>query len=231
MKKTRALMLAIAVTVLTLGVVAAPTYAVENNTDTTTSPNGTTSTTQNTETEHDGGASTQPPAERQRQVKTHETEMRTQGQNILKEVEKEKEAKDKANEADKKSAETAAAERQKRCEEHREGLQTKVERIVENAKAYKERVDEVYSKALEYQKANNVSIDAALVAAANAAQAQAAVSVQALSGLKPTVDCSNTSVATDVATFKAAAAQARNDLQAYRLAVKNVLTALEAAKQ
>ena len=62
------------------------------------------------------------------------------------------------------------------------------------------------------------------------AKATAAASQAALQAVTPTVDCGSTSVAQDVATFKAAAEQARTDLKTYKTAVKALVTALQAAR-
>ncbi len=226
MKKLRALLVALPLMLLVIGAVAGPVYA-ENGSDSQNSDS--TTTTNSSETEPNsipGATGDKSKTEVEQEARNHETEMRTKGQELLKEAEHNK---NDQNSNDKTNA--TNTDRTKVCAEHKQGLQTKLDNLVKNAQAYKARVDGIYQKALAYQTTNNLTIDAALVTAANTAQAQAAVSVQALNNLKPTVDCNNTSVATDVATFKAASVQARTDLQAYKTAVKNVLTALENAKQ
>lgn len=120
-------------------------------------------------------------------------------------------------------------QRTKNCQAAKNGLQTKLTNLQKNAAAHKAFIDSVYSQALAYQQQNNLNPTgfSALVSAANAAQAKAAVSVAALNGLLVNLDCSSGSVAQNVATFQAAAQQARNDLLTYRNAVQAVLQALQ----
>jgi hypothetical protein len=88
----------------------------------------------------------------------------------------------------------------------------------------------VLDKAVKYQQTNNLTIDSTLVANAQAAKATSAGSISALQTAKPAIDCTNPSVADEVATFKTAAQTTRSNLKAYRDSVKAVLKALEAAK-
>ena len=101
------------------------------------------------------------------------------------------------------------------------------------AQKHKSRIDDVYVKALAYQKDKDITVENldTLVAAADSAKSKAQMSVDALTGLKPTIQCTSDTVATDVATFKAAAEQARTDLKTYRASVKAILTALKGAKE
>lgn len=124
-------------------------------------------------------------------------------------------------------------ERENKCESHKHGLETKVGNLNKNGQKHLDHFNKVYANALEFQQANNLNPAgfADLTDKADAAKAKAEASVAALSALKPTVDCQKDTVASDVAAFKAAASQARTDLQAYRSAIKDVLKALEAAKE
>lgn len=134
--------------------------------------------------------------------------------------------------AERKEARTAE-QRKKSCEARKTGLQRKVDNLNTNAAKHQKRIDDVFDRVVAYQKNKNVVIDNfdALVAAATAAQSKSQASVQALAGLKPSIDCNKDSVASDVATFKAAAAQARTDLSAYKNAVKDILKAAQNAKE
>ena len=126
-----------------------------------------------------------------------------------------------------------AEERKIACEPRKQGLQTKVDKLNANAAAHLTRIDGVFAKAKAYQstKAIQLSNYDELVAAATAAQGKATASVQAPRNLKPSVDCNKDTVAADVATFKAAAEQARNDLKAYKQAVRAIVTALVATQE
>ena len=127
---------------------------------------------------------------------------------------------------------TSADKRQKVCENRKNGLQTKFTRIATNSQRFQSRIDDVYAKALVYQTDKAITspelID--LIAAADDAKTQAGVSVLALQDAKPTtLDCKNVDVATDVASFKESAVQARDDLKTYKQAVLDVLKSLKAA--
>lgn len=125
-------------------------------------------------------------------------------------------------------------QRSKKCEDRKEGLQTKFDSIARNSLNYQTRIDDIYAKALVFQTENTLKPTgfAALKSAADVAKDKAAASVAKLQTAKPTVvDCTNKTVANDVATFKIAAGQARTDLKAYKQAVKAVIKSLREAKQ
>jgi Fe2+ transport system protein B len=220
MKSKRALILSISLLSSTLLFSAVPVYARNGADDTTTATNTTTlgnTTTTTTETK--------PEVEHKTEVeiaheKAAEANFRKKGAETLAELKKEK-----------KDTKTTD-ELKKKCEVRKDGLQNKVNNLVTNAQKYQDKITGVYTKVVAYQKDNNLTVTnwSTLVAAADAAKAQSQVSVGALTTLKPTVDCNKTTVAGDVANFKAAAAQARTDLAAYRTAVKALLTAAETAK-
>jgi hypothetical protein len=123
-------------------------------------------------------------------------------------------------------------ERQKNCQAAEHGLETKFQSLSTNATSFQTKIDAALSNAITYQKDNNLTVTnfAQLVADAQAAQSKAAASVSVLSGLSPTLDCTQPTVATNVANFKVAVKQAKTDLLVYKDAVKAVLQALEAAK-
>lgn len=119
----------------------------------------------------------------------------------------------------------------KACQASKHGIETRTAAITRNAQANLTRINNVFSEVIAFQKSSNQRIANfdALVAAATSAQTKATTSVQALIALNPTIDCTNTSVAAEVATFQAALGQARADLIAYRTAVEDLLTAVENA--
>jgi hypothetical protein len=126
--------------------------------------------------------------------------------------------------------EQGQAQRQKKCETRQQGLNTKFDRIINNSQRIQTHISAVLDKAVKYQQTNNLTIDSTLVANAQAAKATSAGSISALQTAKPAIDCTNPSVADEVATFKTAAQTTRSNLKAYRDSVKAVLKALEAAK-
>lgn len=133
----------------------------------------------------------------------------------------------------KKTELLSSADRTQNCESRKQGLDQKLANIVKNAQKYQTRVDNVFTKAQAYTTGNTVEIsnwDALLVTATDA-QTKAEASVDALGTLKTTVDCNSDTVASDVATFKAAVQQAREDLQAYRKSVKDLVAAIREAKE
>lgn len=140
---------------------------------------------------------------------------------------------EKRREGLKQDAEKRKQERETKCESHKQGLETKVASLNTNAKKHLEHFNSAYAKALQFKQDNNLDPQgfADLTAAADAAKAKAQASVAALEELKPTVDCNKDSTASDVAAFKAAAAQAREDLKAYKTAVKAVFKSLIQAQE
>jgi len=118
------------------------------------------------------------------------------------------------------------------CDSHKQGLETKFVNISTDMTSLKARITVILTKAETYQKTNNESVPnwSSLIAAATAAGNTADGSIAALHNLTPTLDCNSVSVAQDVATFKAAAMQAKTDLQMYKSAVKSVVKALLEAK-
>ena len=128
--------------------------------------------------------------------------------------------------------EHTAEQRKKNCTAAKDGLEKKLSNLGKNAAKYKTRVDNVFTKAQNYQKNNNVTVDNwdALVTAATDAQTKAAASVAALQSLDVNLDCSASNVADNVATFRTAAKQARDDLKSYKMAVKDLVKALIDAK-
>lgn len=124
------------------------------------------------------------------------------------------------------------AQRKKVCEAHKQGLNTRSDRIVDNSQRIQKRIDGVLQKAIDYKANKNLAPADwdSLLASAQSAQAASSSSITTLQSVKPTVDCNNTSTASDVATFKAAAAETRDNLKAYRNSVKAVLKALAEVK-
>ncbi len=123
-------------------------------------------------------------------------------------------------------------QRTKACESHKKGLTNKFSHIVTNAQKTQTRIDGIYTKALAFQTSTNAQPAGieSLISIADGAKANSAASIAALKAITPTIDCNSTSVASDVATFKAAAQQTRDNLKAYRTAVKAVIKALETTK-
>src|SRR3569833_2227800 len=198
--------------------------SVDSATSTSTSSNDSTTSTTSvaTETRHGGSNKTSlaraysQSNDSEQETETKESKAKTEGQALV----------DALLKTEKKHSES---ERAKNCQAAQKGLTTKLTNLQKNAASYQSTEDAIYQKALDYAQTNNLNpsgIDQ-LEATANADKTTAAASVGALGGLSVTLDCTSNTVATNVATFRAAASQARSDLLAYKTAVKAVLMALE----
>ncbi len=133
------------------------------------------------------------------------------------------------DDAKKKGKEHTKEERLKNCTDKQQGLVNKLANLQKNSSSHLGKIDAVLVKLTDSQATAKTPVAgyAALLAAATAEQAQAAASVAALGNLSTKIDCTKDTVASEVATFKAAAEQARSDLKAYRDAVKAILKAIE----
>lgn len=144
----------------------------------------------------------------------------------------ESEIEQKRSEMGEKKAKNAE-ERKNRCESHKDGLTNKFSRIVTNAKKHQARIDKFLDKATAYKDSSNLAPENwdTLLASAQAAKETSTASIADLEAITPTIDCNSDSVASDVATFKAAAQKVRDDLKAYKTSVKALLKSLRDAKQ
>jgi hypothetical protein len=141
------------------------------------------------------------------------------------------EAKDKRKEELKS---TTDERRQKRCEARKTGIINRTDKLTSAAKRHLAKVDSVFAKVKAYKDSANLSVDNydELVSKAASAQTTATASVEALESVQiKSIDCTPPTISDDIATFKAAVTQARNDLKTYRQAVKDVLSAVESAKE
>lgn len=124
------------------------------------------------------------------------------------------------------------AERQKSCQARQAEVLKRSENYSRNAQRHLNNFNGIYDKVLAFQA--NKKLAAAnfdqLKAAADAQKATAEAAVAALSGSDVTIDCTSSDPAAAVATLKTAVANARTALQDYRAAVKNIIVALQAAK-
>lgn len=123
-------------------------------------------------------------------------------------------------------------DRQKNCQAAEHGLETSLTNLGNNAANFQARIDKVFSLALAYQSANNIQIANwdQLVAAAQTAKTKSASSVAALDALNVNLDCTSSTVAINVATFRVSDKKTLANLQAYKSAVQKILTALESAQ-
>jgi uncharacterized protein YaaR (DUF327 family) len=199
---------------LKLLAVAAPTVALLFSVVTTT----TTTDDSSGSGRRGGRVKSEDSALHQSHVNEQEKDARSKGAALLAEAKQEHKAK-------------TAEERLKACQSRKQGIVNRSTRIVAAAKRHQSRITTVLGKGTEFQKTNNLTVPNldALVDAAAAAQAKSQESIDALAAVQPSVDCNKDSVASDIATFKAAAQQTRSDLKAYKDAVKVVLKAIRDA--
>jgi chromosome segregation ATPase len=213
------LTLAVPVLVLALAaLVTVPAFAARGSADTndtSTSSNSGSGSDDGTD-DNSGSNSTETETEH-----VDSTELRHRGSRLVAELRKEQ-----------RTVKTAE-ERTKTCESRRKGLETKFARIVANSKKLETKIGVFQTRATEYQTENNVTVDGwdGLVTKANDAKTAVDESIADLEALDPTVDCESTTVAEQVATFKATAQQVKTDLKAYKTAVKNLFVALQNAKE
>ena len=166
---------------------------------------------------------------REQEIEMHKSEKSAETQAKLRDRSKEIESESVSNSAKRKTAE----ERKKTCEERKKGLETKLKNLVKNAEKHEAKITGYFDAAKLYVETNQLTDDAlaAALLTATDAQAKAALSVDALQALEPTLDCSAGTVSSDVASFKAAAELARNDLRTYRQSVRAILEIIEKSKE
>lgn len=169
------------------------------------------------------GEKTQTKLETEKQeIETRKSKMQEQINERSKEIEKEGPKEKKSDE-----------KRKKLCSEKKKGVETKLSRITSNAQKHQDRISAYLDKIIVYKTEKNITstdIDNAITAA-NEAKLTSAATVAALKDLSTTINCDSPTVASDLATFKAAAEQTRNNLKAFKTSVVAVHTAVEQAKQ
>jgi hypothetical protein len=218
-----------------------PVYAHDGSSHDENETTSQTVTSEDADDDNGGSSSGQVEDTSHQEDSTHQTRTRSRGETVTQNVRQEdktarlndlhargQELLQKAREG--RQLKTAA-EREKICQTRKQGLQNRVSRISTNAARHQTRIKSIYDKAVAYQEDKNLTgsnLDT-LQQAALAAGTKSQASVDALKSVQPTIDCNKDSVATDVATFKAAATEARDNLKAYKDAVKAYLKALKDA--
>jgi hypothetical protein len=211
-----------------VGVFAVPALAKDGADDTTTSGDssrthtssgdGSSSNTAPTTKSEDKSRTTIVNSRLQQEA---ELKNRTNAQSIVQEMK------------DKNEQKTSDSKKRQNCDTEKGGIKTKTATLGTNASRYLEKLDAALQRAEAYQQTKHLTVADwdMLVATATTAQTNATASVAALKALNVTIDCTQPSVATQVATIKAAATQARTDLKAYKQAVIAVLKTLENTKE
>jgi hypothetical protein len=129
-------------------------------------------------------------------------------------------------------AETQAA-REDSCNAHKKGAEQRISSISANVTRFQSKLDTILTKTQDYVTTNNVTVTNydALVAAAKSAQTASATSIATLKDLKPSIDCTQTTNAENVASFRTAAQDSRDKLKTYMRSLKDLLKAVREAKQ
>lgn len=128
--------------------------------------------------------------------------------------------------------EHSQADRQKACQAHQTEINAKVANFGKQAQRHLDTFNSIFTKVQNFQTEKQLSVSNydTLVATAGAKQATATDAVATLKSLSVTVDCASADPAVSVATVKGAAKNARDSLHAYRLAIKDIVVALQGAK-
>lgn len=128
-------------------------------------------------------------------------------------------------------AQRTTEERQKACEAQANNINTRVSDYSAAAQRHLNVFTSILTKVQNFYTTKNLNVStySALLATAQAKQADAQTAVDALKALDTKIDCTQTDPAQTVAAMKQAVADARTALQAYRTAIKNVIVALQGA--
>lgn len=212
MRRTRYIGLILA-TVLGLTTLAVLPVAAEDGGGTSGSSDSSTSTSTST-TNQTETKDTTTPAET-------ETEVQHLRTNAISELETER----------KNGQEHSQTERENACKAHEDEINTRSGNYADAAQRHLDVFTSVLTKVQDFytSKGLNVATYPALLATAQADQAAAQKAVDALKALNVKIDCTQPDPAQSVATLKAAVANARTALHAYRSAIKDIIVALEGA--
>ncbi len=124
------------------------------------------------------------------------------------------------------------AQRKQACSVHKDQLEKHVTKASSQISFLQTRIDGIYAKALAYKSSQGITntniVD--MVAKADAAKSLSQTAISNLAAVTPTLDCTRTDNAENVATYRVAAASARDALKSYRTSVRTLLLALRDAK-
>lgn len=194
-------------------------------TTSTTQPAPTATTEDKTGASHSGTESTTSQSE----VEATRADDQKPEPNDAKQHEMHTKGEEKVAELRKDHKEHTADERQKFCNLHKDGISTSSAAIKAHAQALQDRITEVLAKGVTFKTTHNLSPASydALLATANSDKAASSAAIANL--VAPTLDCTSTTVATEVATFKVSAETSRDALKTYRTDVKALIQAIKAA--
>jgi hypothetical protein len=121
--------------------------------------------------------------------------------------------------------------RQKSCESRKASILKRSENYSRHGKKHLEVFNSIYDKVLKFQDEKNLTAENfdTLKATADAKKAAAETAVAAIAEVSTDIDCSAADPAATVASLKEAVGNARKALHEYRLAIKDIVVALEKA--
>lgn len=117
------------------------------------------------------------------------------------------------------------------CEQRQQRLQQRIPRLATSANVLKNNFDKIYTRVQGFYEKGQLTVSNydALKAAVDAAQADAAVSVEALNDYKFTLDCDNPDAGQKLDGFRQMAKLAKEDLKEYRRALVDLISAMRSA--
>lgn len=123
--------------------------------------------------------------------------------------------------------------RQKACEARKAGLEKKVQNYSASATKHTDTFNKIYDRVLAYQAKKQLTVENfdALKSAVDDKKAAAAAAVAAISTTDTAVDCTSEDPAAAVAALKESVKSARSALHEYRKAIKDLVVALQEAKE
>lgn len=230
MPKMRSLLIGVPVALLVGSIISFPTFAIEDSnnsqsiSNSTESEDNSQSESRSVESE-DNSRKNEPSFVREQlayEDDDKETDsplrakIRTEAQNEIAQLKS------------KQKTARSSEDRKKACEARLNGMEIRFTKLTEATKHYLVKADDINDKLVDYKNTSraNVSNWQELQDAIVAAQTKASSSVDEVAALKPTVDCTKETVISDIAGFKKAVETAREDLKAYRAALKNMIVAL-----
>jgi len=121
--------------------------------------------------------------------------------------------------------------RQRACEARKTSLASRMSRAVTQAENHKAVFDKIYTRVQDFYTNKKLSVSDydSLKAKVDAAQADAAASIQALKDTDVSVDCTSSTVADSVSAFQSAVGDTRDSLKDYRVALVDLINSLKGA--
>ncbi|MBX4201454.1 hypothetical protein KW803_00965 [Candidatus Saccharibacteria bacterium] len=161
------------------------------------------------------------------------TQTKTEVESHAKDLTEQLKTQAKTQLSEKKAATKAQTQehRQKACEARKANLTKRMSKAVTQANKHKEVFDKIYSRVKTFYEDKNLSVSDydSLTADVDTAQAGAATSIEALSSLDVSVDCTSQNVAETVSTFQQGVKSTRDSLKTYRTSLTHLIKSIKGA--